>query len=359
VVALLSNRRLLGATLGHFLQDIWLGIVPILMATASHEMGLTNAQVGLGYTLYQSLSGLTQPFFGHLTERYGSRWLGVGGVLWTSFMVGVAGFAHNYLLLVIATGLAGLGSGAFHPQGTGNAAAAGGQDRRATSAAVFFLGGTLGQALVGAALGGLIMTYLGMRGIALLSALVWVVALTVLRPALPSEAPRISGRSGHTKGRLSPMTVSWVSVTLLLGAMATRSMSRASFTGYVPKLWQDAGRSAAEYGFLLSLYLAGSALGGVTGSYVSRWRPGPHSVGGSGPGDDTWPCGSGFGTGDGFHFRGWQRRLMAGRRGCRSMGATEHAYGDNACASRKYCLHSCGSSIRQTKANRGLRFPVT
>jgi len=269
VVALLSNRRLLGATLGHFLQDIWLGVVPILMATASHEMGLTNAQVGLGYTLYQSLSGLTQPFFGHLTERYGSRWLGVGGVLWTSFMVGVAGFAHNYLLLVIATGLAGLGSGAFHPQGTGNAAAAGGQDRRATSAAVFFLGGTLGQALVGAALGGLIMTYLGMRGIALLSALVWVVALTVLRPALPSEAPRISGRSGHTKGRLSPMTVSWVSVTLLLGAMATRSMSRASFTGYVPKLWQDAGRSAAEYGFLLSLYLAGSALGGVTGSYVA------------------------------------------------------------------------------------------
>ena len=269
MVALLSNRRLLGATLGHFLQDIWLVIVPIMMATASYEMGLTNAQVGLGYTLYESISGLTQPFFGHLTERYGSRWFGVGGVLWTSLMVGMAGFAPNYLFLVTATGLAGLGSGAFHPQGTGNAAAAGGQDRRATSAAVFFLGGTLGQALVGAALGGLIMTYLGMRGIALLSALVWVVALTVLRPALPSDAPRISARSSHAESRVSRMTVSWLGVMLLLGAMATRSMSRASFTGYMPKLWQDAGHSAAEYGFLLSLYLAGSALGGVTGSYVA------------------------------------------------------------------------------------------
>lgn len=268
-MTLLSNRRLLGATLGHFLQDIWLGIVPVLMATASCEMGLSNAQVGLGYTLYESASGLSQPFFGHLTERYGSRWFGVGGVMWAAFMVGVAGFASNYLVLVTSIGLAGLGSGAFHPQGTANAAAAGGEDRRATSAAVFFLGGTLGQALVGAALGGLIMAYLGMRGIALLSALVWVVALTALRPSLPLDAPRAVVRASGDEDYAPRAIVSGVGVLLLLVAMATRSMSRASLTGYVPKLWQDAGRTAAEYGLVLSVYLAGSGVGGVGGSYVA------------------------------------------------------------------------------------------
>lgn len=268
-MALLRNRRLLGVTLGHFLQDTWLGVVPILMAAASRQMGLTNAQVGLGYTLYESVSGLSQPLFGHLTERYGSRWFGVGGVLWTSLMVGVAGFAPSYLFLIAAAGLAGLGSGAFHPQGTGNATLAGGADRRATSAAVFFLGGTLGQALVGAALGGLIIAHLGSRGIAGLSVLVWAVALTVLRPTLPTEAPRVYVHGARSRSHTPRMTISGLGVILLMVAMATRSMSRASLVGYVPKLWQDAGHSAAEYGFLLSLYLAGSALGGVAGSYVA------------------------------------------------------------------------------------------
>ena len=268
-LALLRNRGLLAAALGHFLQDTWLGVVPVLMAASSSRMGLTNSQMALGYLFYESTAGLSQPLFGHLTERFGSRTMGVGGVMWTSVMVGLAGRAPNLPVLILLLALGGLGAGAFHPQGAANATLAGGVNRQATSASIFFLGGTLGQAVFGAAVAGLVINALGTQGIILISALVWVLAWTLVRPSVPTEAPR-SLRSENS-GSVSPSkaAVSGLGLVLLFVVVATRAGSRASFLNFVPKMWEDMGRTPAEYGLALSLFLGGSAIGGVAGSYLA------------------------------------------------------------------------------------------
>ena len=76
---------------------------------------------------------------------------------------------------------ASLGSGAFHPRGTSQAAEHGNRymaGRVATAASIFFLFGQGGWA-IGPALGGVIVEHLGRQGILILSALAVAVGIGV------------------------------------------------------------------------------------------------------------------------------------------------------------------------------------
>ena len=149
-----QRRTLLGVAIGHAAHDTWYGVAPILLATLSGSMQLSNSEIGLVLLLYQTVSSLTQPFFGRLSETAGGRPLAVGAILWTSLSFTGAVFSGSKAILALCIGLAGLGSGAWHPQGSANATAAGGARWGATSASLFFLGGSMGSAFLGAALGG-------------------------------------------------------------------------------------------------------------------------------------------------------------------------------------------------------------
>ena len=268
----MKQRRafaLLGVSIRHGLQDTALGVIPILLAARSGELHLSNAQIGLGFLLYQTMSSLSQPLFGHLSDRWGLPWLPTVAVMWTSLMIGLAGLAHSYLFILLPVALAGLGSGAFHPQSAAQAIAVGGGDRQATTASVFFLGGSLGQAFLGSALGGMIISLLGPKALLLLTALIWTIDLILYRWA------RVNGGARRAKSSLegadpSPIrAISRFGLVMLLLAIATRSLNRQGLANYIPKLYQDWGYSPAAYGLMLSFYSFSSALGGVAGSYLA------------------------------------------------------------------------------------------
>ncbi|MGM0401214.1 MAG: MFS transporter, partial [Chloroflexota bacterium] len=159
------RRALLGVSIGHAAHDVWFGLTPVLLAALSDQMQLTNADIGLAVLLYEGLSSLTQPLFGRLAERVGGRVLGVGAILWTTSVFSISLFVRSKTALGLCIALGGLGSGAWHPQGMANASIAGGKRWGATSTSIFSLGGTLGSALLGAALGGYILEAYGRRAL--------------------------------------------------------------------------------------------------------------------------------------------------------------------------------------------------
>ena len=65
---------------------------------------------------YALMGSLSQPFFGVLADRFGGRWLGAVGLLWTAVFYYAATFSQNYFTLISLMTVASLGSGAFHPQ---------------------------------------------------------------------------------------------------------------------------------------------------------------------------------------------------------------------------------------------------
>jgi len=265
-----ARNTLIGEALAHALHDSWYGVAPILLASVSGPLGLRNADIGLMLMVYQAVSSVTQPWFGRVAERYGGRRLAVGAIIWTSLLYTGVLFAQSKALLIALIGMAGFGSGAFHPQGTANSTMAGGSRRGATTTSLFFFGGTVGTALLGSAVGGLLIGQFGRQSLVALSVLNISLALLVVRRLVPLRldvGPREVGRLSPARGERGGTVI--LVLAALLGAIALRALSQQAIVTYVPKFYQDLGQSPAMYGAVLSLFLAAVATGGVLGSYLA------------------------------------------------------------------------------------------
>ena len=266
-----QERALIGVSIGHAAHDAWFGVAPILLAALSSQMHLSIADIGLILLLYQGVSSVTQPLFGRLSERVGGRPLAVGAILWTTLMFTGTLFAESKLVLAVCITLAGLGSGAWHPQGAANATISGGTKWGATAASIFFLGGTMGMALIGSALGGYLLDAYGRRALLLIALITILLAFSVVRRMVPRWVivPK-SGRPTKTQQGNGPRSsLFWVLLVTLLIGTALRSLAYNSLNTYIPRYEQDLGISPAAYGFLMSLFLFGTAIGGVAGSYLA------------------------------------------------------------------------------------------
>jgi FSR family fosmidomycin resistance protein-like MFS transporter len=264
-----NERTLWGEAIGHGAHDTWFGVAPVLLAALSASMHLTNAEIGLVLLLYQVLSSLTQPFFGRLAERVGGRPLAVGSILWTTLMFSAVLFVQAKWQLALCLALAGFGSGAWHPQGAANSTVAGGAKWGATAASIFFLGGTLGSAFLGSALGGFLLGTFGRHSLLLVSAITVVLALTFVRRMVPQRlTPAAPSRRASNNGAALDGAF-WALFACLLLATALRSLAYHTMNTYIPKYQQDLGVSPATYGVLMSLFLFATAIGGVVGAYLA------------------------------------------------------------------------------------------
>ena len=66
----------LAVAVGHSAIDVFNSMGPVLLAFLRTPLALSNAEVGLAVGAYQFLAGATQPPFGWLADRIGSRFMG-------------------------------------------------------------------------------------------------------------------------------------------------------------------------------------------------------------------------------------------------------------------------------------------
>lgn len=264
-------KTLWGVSIGHAAHDTWYGVAPLMLAVLSGPMHISNSEIGLFLLFYQGISSLAQPFFGRLTERIGGRPLAVASILWTTLLFSGILFSPSKWLIAVLISLAGFGSAAWHPQGAANATVAGGGRRGATAASVFFLGGTLGSSLLGAFVGGQLLDAYGRPALLALSVVTIALALTVVRRLVPLRVDVSRQRreaAPMAQGATSGNGFVWLA-GLFLVSTALRALMYHSLNAYVPKLEQDLGVSAGEYGTVMSLYMAAQAVGGVAGAYLA------------------------------------------------------------------------------------------
>jgi FSR family fosmidomycin resistance protein-like MFS transporter len=268
---LLRHPVFLAVALSHFIVDVLNGQAGILLAVLSVPLGLSNASIGLIATIYSLVGSLSQPVFGWLADRHGSRWATAGGVLWMALFFSLVAVAPgNWPLVCLVLGA--VGSAAFHPPGTMRAAQVGHlhmTGQVATAASVFFLFGQGGLA-VGPAVGGVLIQGLGRAGLLVLTALTVPIGLYTawqLRPAPPvSPQPRSPGAAVPAA---RPELLVFVLVMLLA---SLRTGAQSITTTFAPKFFQDQGISPAVYGAIVALFMGGSAIGGVFGGVLSdRW----------------------------------------------------------------------------------------
>jgi FSR family fosmidomycin resistance protein-like MFS transporter len=242
---------------------------------------MTASQIGLAISAYQFFNALSQPFFGWLTDKVGSRWLGPGSVLWTAACYGLAFFfaqtSHNFYIFFLFLSLAACGVGAFHPMGAMHAATIS-LERATTSTGIFFLFGQMGLA-AGPLLVGFLLDHLGNWGIYSLTLAAIPLFILMIYALAPYSATHLATRHAPTANALlSPVkSIDWYALTILAIVIAFRSWAFLGTIAFLPKLYQQMGWQATAYGAITSAYWLASAITGVIGGHWAD-RIGPRPV---------------------------------------------------------------------------------
>ena len=136
-------KRIWPLLLGHFINDFYANVLPALLPIALIRFDLSLAMVGLLASSFLTIGSFSQLLFGMISDRFTRFNFTLAGVGITGVFLSLAGLSPTYWLLVIAVGLAGIGSAMFHPKATAETGALS-PNQRGLTIALFIACGTAG-----------------------------------------------------------------------------------------------------------------------------------------------------------------------------------------------------------------------
>jgi MFS transporter, FSR family, fosmidomycin resistance protein len=253
----IDRRAMAALSAGHFATDFSNGALPALLPFLVNRFGLSYTEVG-GLMLVSALaSSLIQPLFGLWSDRRGAAWLLPAGVALAGVGMALAAASTSYWACVALVTVSGLGTAAYHPEGSKFAAYVSGT-RRASGMSLFSIGGNLGVALGALTTAPLLLGLGRLGGLLLAVPAVVVTGLLVATTAYLRRFAPDETRARRVAGEDRPGALA-----LLLGVIALRSAGWFGLLTFVP-LWAiSLGHSKAYGNNLLSLMLFTGGIGSL------------------------------------------------------------------------------------------------
>ncbi|HXM55124.1 MAG TPA: MFS transporter [Candidatus Dormibacteraeota bacterium] len=258
VLATLRNRGLVTLMLGHFTVDSYVGLLPVLYPLLINRFHLDFGTVGLVTLAYSGMASVSQPLFGILADRYGTRFTGLA-LAWTALTFASIGFVPTFPLLVAVAAMSGLGSGAFHPFGALTVRGLLPERGANTAMSIYVTGGTIGVAM-GPLIGIVLYGLFGTRGTLLTLLPGTAIAGYLLLAMRARTRPQ---RSPHSQARDWRRGIPLVPVAATVGMMASRNCTVFTLQGFTPTWYHQLGYQPWFYGPLVTTLVLSSALGTV------------------------------------------------------------------------------------------------
>jgi FSR family fosmidomycin resistance protein-like MFS transporter len=251
----IDRKAITALSAGHFATDFSNGALPALLPFLVRRFDLSYTEVGALMLVSTLASSLIQPLFGLWSDRRGAIWLLPAGVALAGVGMALVAASTSYWACLVFVTISGLGTAAYHPEGSKFAAYVSGR-RRASGMSLFSIGGNLGVALGALSTAPLLLGFGRSGGLLLgVPALVVAALLVATMPYLSGFAPeraRVKAPAGEDRpGALA----------LLLGVVALRSAGWFGLLTFVP-LWAISLGHSETYGNnLLSLMLFTGGVG--------------------------------------------------------------------------------------------------
>ncbi|HEY2597780.1 MAG TPA: MFS transporter [Candidatus Dormibacteraeota bacterium] len=262
----LSSGKLVTLMTGHLTVDSYVGVIPVMYPILIGRFQLSLATVGLVSLAYSGMAAISQPLFGVIADRYGTRLTGLA-LAWTALTFALIGFVSSFPLLLVIACASGLGSGAFHPLAALDVRALLPAWRRSFGMSVYVTAGTVGVAL-GPLIGIALFGALGVHGTGVL-VIPGVVAGAYLLWRMRSAAPQVA-RSAAATGFSRAIPV--FALTMVIGVMMSRSWTVYVFQSFIPTWYAQMGYGPGFYGPLATTLVLASAVGTVgCGSLADRF----------------------------------------------------------------------------------------
>jgi FSR family fosmidomycin resistance protein-like MFS transporter len=141
-----SKNQFIFATSSHAITDLYasfiIGLIPVLAA----KFNLSLFMISILTSTSTISNSLTQPIFGYLADKYGSRYFLIAGPLFSAVFISLVPIMPSYYIVLAFLFLGNLSISAFHPP---NAAISGhfGGRRKGLGSSIISFAGTFGYSM--------------------------------------------------------------------------------------------------------------------------------------------------------------------------------------------------------------------
>lgn len=254
------------------MNDANQSVLPVIIPWLVAHRGVSLAAAASLVLAMNLSSTIVQPLFGYLSDRRSLAWTIPLAMLLATAGVALIGFVPTLPLMLAASLLSGIGSAAFHPEGSRYSNYFAGA-RRASGMSWFTVGGYLGFALGPLAVTPLILAF-GLRGTsALLLPAVAIALLLYGQMARFHEARRVA----HGARRERPGVDDWRGFGVLTLTVGIRSVAFLAAVTFMPIFAMrtahvDTTLGSAALAALLIAGAAGTMWGGRVADAIDRRR---------------------------------------------------------------------------------------
>lgn len=265
----IDRRAITTLSAGHASVDVTQGAVPALLPFLIDRRGYGYGSAAALVLAMTGSSSLLQPLFGFLADRRSLTWVLPGGVAVAAIAIALTGLVDSFALTFALVAVAGLGVGAYHPEGARYANYVSGE-RRATGMSLYSVGGNIGFALGPILVTPLVLIF-GLQGTVWLALPLLVIVALLVRelPRLHSFHPeRAVTRGRPDAGATAPDR--WGPFTRIATIAGVRAGVYFGLQAFVPAYFiAHFGSSASVGNAALTTLLVCGALGTLVGGRLA------------------------------------------------------------------------------------------
>lgn len=267
VVVKKSYLQVILLAMGHFFNDFYCNFLPILLPILIPKLGLSLTLSGALVMVMSLSANVLQPVFGYFMDKYNFNKIMPLIIPFGAVFICLTNWASNFIILAVLIGLSGLAVSTFHPMGAGLVSKVAPDGKISTCISIFVVGGSFGFALAPI----LLVYFMQMYSLDYLPILIIpAIILGVLMYSSGLSKARFVNEQVAKNMHFNLAQILQNKPLMLLNiSMGLRAWLFTALVTFLP-LWAiEKGCDNTLSGWILTIYLCGSVIGGLIGGALN------------------------------------------------------------------------------------------
>lgn len=267
VVVKKSYLQVILLAMGHFFNDFYCNFLPILLPILIPKLGLSLTLSGALVMVMSLSANVLQPVFGYFMDKYNFNKIMPLIIPFGAVFICLTNLASNFIVLAVLIGLSGLAVSTFHPMGAGLVSKVAPDGKISTCISIFVAGGSFGFALAPI----LLVYFMQMYSLDYLPILIIpAIILGILMYSSGLSKARFVNEQVAKNMHFNLAQILQNKPLMLLNiSMGLRAWLFTALVTFLP-LWAiEKGCDNTLSGWILTIYLCGSVIGGLIGGALN------------------------------------------------------------------------------------------